>query len=107
MLRINKTGHRVAALRAEKPRQQCIFEQLFRAPGQLVSARGRAKPRDAGRLCAKNTVPADIVVPVPDSGVPAALGYARVRRTFRMGLIRIITWGAPSSSRSRPFATLE
>src|SRR5262245_65751883 len=43
-----------------------------------------------GRLLAKeHPVAADIVVPVPDSGVPAAIGYALESGIpFRMGLIR-------------------
>jgi amidophosphoribosyltransferase len=43
-----------------------------------------------GRLLAReHPIPADVVVPVPDSGVPAALGYAHESGVpFRMGLIR-------------------
>jgi glutamine phosphoribosylpyrophosphate amidotransferase len=43
-----------------------------------------------GRLLAREShVPADIVVPVPDSGVPAAVGYSQESGVpFRMGLIR-------------------
>jgi amidophosphoribosyltransferase len=43
-----------------------------------------------GRFLAReHEVPADIVVPVPDSGVPAALGYSQESGIpFRMGLIR-------------------
>src|SRR2546429_6434504 len=43
-----------------------------------------------GRLLAQeHPVDADIVVPVPDSGVPAAVGYALESKIpFRMGLIR-------------------
>jgi len=43
-----------------------------------------------GRLLAReHPVPADIVVPVPDSGVPAAIGYSLESGVpFRMGLIR-------------------
>jgi len=45
----------------------------------------------------------DIVVPVPDSGVPAAVGYALESKIpFRMGLIRITTSDAPLSSRRKP-----
>jgi amidophosphoribosyltransferase len=43
-----------------------------------------------GRLLAReHSVPADVVVPVPDSGVPAAVGYSQESGVpFRMGLIR-------------------
>jgi amidophosphoribosyltransferase len=45
---------------------------------------------ELGRLLAReHPVPADIVVPVPDSGVPAAIGYSQESGVpFRMGLIR-------------------
>ena len=43
-----------------------------------------------GNELAKETdIEADIVVPVPDSGVPAALGYAeQSKKKFELGLIR-------------------
>src|SRR5258705_11922208 len=40
-------------------------------------------------LAREQPVPADVVIPVPDSGVPAAIGYAREAGIpFEMGLIR-------------------
>ncbi len=41
------------------------------------------------RLAAEQPAIADVVVPVPDSGVPAALGYAQASGiAFEMGIIR-------------------
>jgi amidophosphoribosyltransferase len=92
MLRINKTGIESLRFAAEKPRQQCIFEHVYFArPDSLVFGRVVEQSREMlGRLLAReHPVPADVVVPVPDSGVPAALGYARESGVqFRMGLIR-------------------
>ncbi len=92
MLRINKTGIESLRFAAEKPRQQCIFEHVYFArPDSLVFGRVVEQSREMlGRLLAReHPVPADIVVPVPDSGVPAALGYAQESGVpFRMGLIR-------------------
>src|SRR5262249_38673744 len=60
-------------------------------PDSLVFGRVVEESREkAGRLLAReHPVPADIVVPVPDSGVPAAIGYSLESGVpFRMGLIR-------------------
>ena len=46
--------------------------------------------------CAKNCheladesgIPADVVIPVPDSGVPAALGYGKSWIPYELGIIR-------------------
>jgi amidophosphoribosyltransferase len=72
--------------------QQCIFEHVYFArPDSLVFGRVVEQSREMlGRMLAReHHVPADIVVPVPDSGVPAALGYSQESGVpFRMGLIR-------------------
>jgi amidophosphoribosyltransferase len=60
-------------------------------PTAASSAAGcrRAATRWAASLARESGVPADVVVPVPDSGVTAALGYAEeAGLPFRMGLIR-------------------
>src|SRR6202041_3159194 len=57
----------------------------------IIFGRSVNESREAlGRLLAReHPVDADIVVPVPDSGVPAAVGYALESKIpFRMGLIR-------------------
>ena len=62
-----------------------------RGPTRASSAAGcrRAATRWAGNWRANRGVPADVVVPVPDSGVTAALGYAEEAGIpFRLGLIR-------------------
>ena len=60
-----------------------------------------------GRALAKeHPVDADIVVPVPDSGVPAAIGYAAESGIpFRMGLIRNHYVGRTFIEPRRPFET--
>ena len=76
----------------EKPLQHCIFEHVYFArPDSLVFGRVVEQSREMlGRLLAReHPVPADVVVPVPDSGVPAAIGYSLESGVpFRMGLIR-------------------
>jgi amidophosphoribosyltransferase len=70
----------------------CIFEHVyFSRPDSIVFGRPVVESREAlGRQLAKESpVEADIVVPVPDSGVTAAMGYsAESGLPFRFGLIR-------------------
>ncbi len=72
--------------------RRCIFEYIYFArPDSRVFGRNvYAVRKELGRQLAREShKPADIVVPVPDSGVPAALGYAeQARLPFEMGLIR-------------------
>jgi len=92
MLRITRAGIESLRFAAEKPLQQCIFEHVYFArPDSLVFGRVVEQSREMlGRLLAReHGVPADVVVPVPDSGVPAAVGYSQESGIpFRMGLIR-------------------
>lgn len=70
----------------------CVFEHVYFArPDSYVFSRSvLATRREMGRrLAAVHPVEADFVVPVPDSGVHAALGYAEASQTpFEFGLIR-------------------
>ena len=75
----------------QKPRP-CIFEYIYFArPDSLINGKCAYEYRkNFGQQLAKEAdVKADIVVPVPDSGVPAALGYAEFsKKKFELGLIR-------------------
>jgi amidophosphoribosyltransferase len=70
----------------------CIFEHVYFArPDSKIYGRWVQESRDQmGRQLARESgVPADVIVPVPDSGVTAALGYADESGIpFRFGLIR-------------------
>jgi amidophosphoribosyltransferase len=92
MVRISKSGLESIRFAPEKPHQHCIFEHVyFSRPDSIIFGRSVNESRETlGRLLAKeHPVEADIVVPVPDSGVPAAVGYSLESRIpFRMGLIR-------------------
>jgi amidophosphoribosyltransferase len=70
----------------------CIFEHVyFSRPDSVVFGRSVNESREAlGRQLAREApADADIVVPVPDSGVTAAMGYASESGIpFRFGLIR-------------------
>jgi amidophosphoribosyltransferase len=74
------------------PRAQCVFEHVyFSRPDSIVFGRAVQESREnLGRLLAQESpVDADVVVPVPDSGVAAAIGYgAESGIPFRLALIR-------------------
>ncbi len=73
-------------------RSQCIFEFVYFArPDSKIFGKSVYEVRkEFGRLLAReNPVEADIVIPVPDSGVVPALGYSQESGIpFEMGLIR-------------------
>jgi amidophosphoribosyltransferase len=70
----------------------CVFEYVYFArPDSVVNGRSvyDVRKRMGGRLAEETMVPADVVVPVPDSGVPAALGFSQASGIpFEMGIIR-------------------
>jgi amidophosphoribosyltransferase len=70
----------------------CVFEYVYFAmPDSVVNGRSvyEVRKRMGRRLAQESGVTADVVVPVPDSGVPAALGYAQeAGLPFEMGIIR-------------------
>jgi amidophosphoribosyltransferase len=76
----------------EKARAHCVFEHVyFSRPDSMVFGRPVQESREKlGRLLAReHPADADLVVPVPDSGVAAALGYsAESGIPFRHALIR-------------------
>ena len=92
MLRISRGGHESIHFAPAKPLQHCIFEHVyFSRPDSLVFGRSVQLSREKlGRwLAREHPVEADMVVPVPDSGVPAAVGYALESGIpFQMALIR-------------------
>ena len=74
------------------PQAHCVFEHVyFSRPDSIVFGRSVGQSREnLGRLLARESaVPADVVVPVPDSGVAAAIGFASESNIpFRQALIR-------------------
>ena len=77
---------------APKPHRFCIFEYVYFArPDSIVEGRNVYEVRrNIGRELAREApTAADMVVPVPDSGVPAALGFAEASGiTFELGITR-------------------
>ncbi len=89
---INDTGVRsIRPFTVEKPRF-CVFEYIYFArPDSVVEGTPvyEARKNIGAHLARESQVAADIVVPVPDSGVPAAMGYAgESGLPFELGIIR-------------------
>jgi amidophosphoribosyltransferase len=72
--------------------KSCIFEYVYfaRPDSQIFGQNVYRTRKEMGRLLAKELpVEADVVVPVPDSGVAAALGYSEASGIpFELGIIR-------------------
>ena len=89
-------GAKLKSLKPFKPAPRlarCVFEQVYfaRPDSNLFGRNVQAARRDLGRALAREMegVKADIVVPVPDSGVSAALGFSDVSHIpFEMALVR-------------------
>jgi amidophosphoribosyltransferase len=84
-------------IRSEQPFRKvknrfCIFEYVyFSRPDSVVEGNNvyEARRRIGAELAREAPVDADVVIPVPDSGVPAALGYARESNiAYELGIIR-------------------
>lgn len=76
----------------KKPMRPCIFEYIYFArPDSIVHGRSVYDVRKAFgvELARETEVNADVIVPIPDSGVPAALGFAQESGLpYELGIIR-------------------
>jgi len=92
MIVVDENGLRSSFPFASRPPAMCVFEYVyFSRPDSVLGTTSVYEIRKGlGRTLAReHPVEADVVVPVPDSGVPAALGFAdAVKLPFELGLIR-------------------
>lgn len=93
MVIVDKNGERSLSIsKSETKPRFCIFEYIYFArPDSLVDNRNVYEKRKAigAELAHESPVAADLVVPVPDSGVPAAIGYAEAAKIpYGLGIIR-------------------
>ncbi|MGH9470307.1 MAG: amidophosphoribosyltransferase [Terriglobia bacterium] len=92
MVILDRSGITSLRFSPPAPASQCIFEHVyFSRPDSLVFGRSVQQSREMlGRLLAReHPAVADCVIPVPDSGVPAAIGFAEESGIpLKMGLIR-------------------
>lgn len=90
---IDNDGEHRDRIPGDTPRlAKCVFEHVYFArPDSQVFGLSvyESRKRMGEALARENAVEADIVVPVPDSGVPAAIGYSRESGIpFELGIIR-------------------
>lgn len=92
MVVIDKEGIRSTKIISNNRRSLCIFEFVYFArPDSNIFGENVALSRQkmGRRLAREYPVPADIVVPVPDSGISAAIGYsAQSGNPYDEGLIK-------------------
>jgi amidophosphoribosyltransferase len=92
MVVITKAGIKSIKPFPTKQSRFCVFEYIYFArPDSVLEGRGVYHARKAigAELAKESGAVADLVVPVPDSGVPAALGYAEAANIpFELGIIR-------------------
>jgi amidophosphoribosyltransferase len=91
LVSIDGRGVRSRTFAAPQP-SGCLFEYVYLArPDTTISGRGVHATRvEVGRrLAAEYPVDADLVIPVPESGTPAAIGYAEASGIpFGQGLVK-------------------
>ena len=89
---VDARGTHSVFLKKKAPRSACVFEHVYFArPDSVVFGESVYEVRKrAGRILAReNPVEIDMVIPVPDSGMPAAIGYAAESGVpFELGIIR-------------------
>jgi amidophosphoribosyltransferase len=91
LVAIDGRGVRSRTFAAPKP-SGCLFEYVYLArPDTTISGRGVHATRVAvgRRLAAEHPADADMVIPVPESGTPAAIGFAEASGIpFGQGLVK-------------------
>jgi amidophosphoribosyltransferase len=93
---VDAQGEHSVRIPLQAARSSCVFEHVYFArPDSIVFGQSVYESRkQAGRILAREFVKSgaadcDVVIPVPDSGVPAALGFAEeAKRPFELGIIR-------------------
>jgi amidophosphoribosyltransferase len=92
MVVIDQRGVRSVWPFAEVPRHTCIFEYVYfaRPDSNIDGVSVYEARKNLGRALAReHGIKADVVIPVPDSGVPATIGYAEESKLpFELGLVR-------------------
>ncbi len=92
MVIIDDHGMRYACGHKKEPGGMCLFEFIYFARPDSVmydTLLYSARERMGENLAIEHPADADIVVPVPDSGIPAALGYARTSGIpYREGMVK-------------------
>jgi adenine/guanine phosphoribosyltransferase-like PRPP-binding protein len=90
--RVRRRDHVQSASARNVPARTCAFEYIYFArPDSIIDGISvyEARKRMGQRLAQETPADIDVVVPVPDSGMAAALGYAEeIGKPFDLGIIR-------------------
>jgi amidophosphoribosyltransferase len=91
LITIDENGLRTQRFAKADPKG-CVFEYVYLArPDTTIAGRGvhEARVEMGRRLAAEHPVEADLVIPTPESGTPAAIGYAQASGIpFGQGLVK-------------------
>lgn len=89
---ITENGLQSLRSHPKMPARPCVFEFVYFArPDSIVNGKSvyEVRKRMGQRLAQESAVDVDVVIPIPDSGVPAAIGYAQeAGLPFELGIIR-------------------
>ena len=92
MVVIDKQGMRISRIVGTERPAMCLFEFIYfarpdsRMYGRLLY---QVRERMGEELAKEHPVEADVIVPVPDSGIPAALGFSRQSKIqYREGMVK-------------------
>lgn len=92
MLVINEKGLHSSRPFEQKPKSVCAFEHVyFSRPDSIIFGKSvnQSRHQMGKQLAIEQPADADVIVPVPDSGVAAAIGYARQSGiNYRQAIIR-------------------
>ncbi len=92
MVIISETGLESIQFSNQFQERSCIFERIYFArPDSLIDQQTVYTYRKnlGEQLALENNIVADVVVPIPDSGIPAALGFSQISNIpFELGIIR-------------------
>ena len=92
MIRVSEEGIESFHPFPKMPTSRCVFEYIYfaRPDSRVYDRNVYAVRKELGRqLAREQPADADIVIPVPDSGLPAALGFSeQAGLPFEMGLVR-------------------
>lgn len=92
LIKIDETGLQSFIFDQRDKHAQCVFEHVYfsRPDSNVFGLNVYSTRKEMGRALAReNNIDADLVIPVPDSGIPSALGFSEQSKIpFELGIIR-------------------
>lgn len=92
IIKIDQSGLKSEIFDQRDKHAQCIFEHVYfsRPDSNVFGLNVYSTRKEMGKALAReNNIDADLVIPVPDSGIPSALGFSEQSKIpFELGIIR-------------------